>query len=351
MAGVYRGLWIAVGLNLLVAVISSALAAWTGARLMGQVRGLQEHADAIGRGDFSHVAAADGVQELSELAIAFNRMGSAVQATQDLQQQSLDEQSRVLDAFFQHSLTSLVILDKDFNFIRVNDAYAKACQRAVAEFPGRNHFELYPNAENEKIFCDVVRTKRFFQVFAKPFVFPDHPDWGTTYWDWTLVPILNATGDVDFLVFSLEDVTQRKRAEQAVWESEQRYRSLAVATSQIVWTTDAKGDVVDMPSWRTFTGQSQEEVAGWRWIEAVHPDDRDRVKAVWQRSVDERALYNVDYRLRRDDGEYRSMMVRGVPVLDQDGMLREWVGTCTDVTERRLAEEELAKYRAISSSW
>ncbi len=123
------------------------------------------------------------------------------------------EQSRVLEAFFRHAISPLVFLDKEFNFIRVNDAYAKACQRDIAEFYGHNHFEFYPHEENEDIFRGVVSTKTLYQAVAKPFVFPDHPEWGVTYWDWTLVPVLDNKGEVDFLVFSLKDVTDRKEAE------------------------------------------------------------------------------------------------------------------------------------------
>jgi len=124
--------------------------------------------------------------------------------------EALIEHSGILEAFFDHTITPLVFLDKDFNFIRVNAAYAKACQRHVSDFAGHNHFEFYPNKENEAIFHRVVATKVPYQAFAKPFSFPDHPEWGVTYWDWNLVPVLDEKGEVDFLVFSLQDVTERK---------------------------------------------------------------------------------------------------------------------------------------------
>lgn len=128
----------------------------------------------------------------------------------------LKEKTRTLEAFFAHAITPLVFLDKEFNFIRVNDAYAKSCQRDVSEFPGRNHFELYPHEENQALFTQVVETKIPYQAVARPFVYPDHPEWGVTYWDWTLVPILDDAGEVDFLVFALQDVTDRKQAEEEI---------------------------------------------------------------------------------------------------------------------------------------
>jgi PAS domain S-box-containing protein len=130
----------------------------------------------------------------------------------------LKEQTRILEAFFAHTITPLVFLDKEFNFIRVNAAYAQACQRDVSEFPGHNHFTFYPNEENQAIFTQVVNARIPYQALAKPFIFPDHPEWGVTYWDWTLVPILDEAGQVDFLVFALNDVTDRKKAEEEIYQ-------------------------------------------------------------------------------------------------------------------------------------
>ncbi len=126
--------------------------------------------------------------------------------------------------------------------------------------------------------------------------------------------------------------------------SEERYRSLALVSNQIVWTTNSQGGVVDMPMWRAFTGQSVEQVKGWRWIEALHPEDRRRTVEIWSRAVKYRRLYDTEYRLRREDGEYRHMAVHGVPVFEGDGNIREWVGTCADITERKQAEEEVRRF-------
>jgi PAS domain S-box-containing protein len=124
------------------------------------------------------------------------------------------EQARLLEAFFKHTMTPLAFLDKDFNFIRVNESYAKADARRVEDFPGRNHFELYPHPENQRVFERVIRTNEPYLALAKPFEYPDHPERGITYWDWSLIPILDNAGEVDFLVFSLMDVTERKRTEE-----------------------------------------------------------------------------------------------------------------------------------------
>ena len=118
----------------------------------------------------------------------------------------------------------------------------------------------------------------------------------------------------------------------------------------MVWTTDPQGRVVgDSPTWREFTGQSYDEWKGEGWLDAVHPDDRDRALSAWKQAVEEKAIYTVDYRLRRQDGAYRWTTARGVPVLEEDGGIREWIGTNTDITERRRAEEERERFFAVGA--
>ncbi len=132
----------------------------------------------------------------------------------DRAERLLAEQSRLLEAFFRHAATPLVFLDRQLNFIRVNDAYARACRRREDEFPGRNYFDLYPSDQLKEKFERVVATGEPYRVAARPFLFSDHPEWGVSYWDMSIIPILDAGGSVDFLVFSLQDVTERREVEE-----------------------------------------------------------------------------------------------------------------------------------------
>jgi PAS domain S-box-containing protein len=126
----------------------------------------------------------------------------------------------------------------------------------------------------------------------------------------------------------------------AIERSEERYRALASAAAQLVWLTNASGEVTEpMPTWQRFTGQSDGEVFGWGWVKALHPEDAPTVVARWTEALKHRSPYRVNYRLRRHDGVYRSFESFGVPVLGLEGEVREWVGACIDITERERAEE------------
>lgn len=130
--------------------------------------------------------------------------------------ESLFNSNQLLERVFNTTHFCAVYLDRDFNFIRVNQAYADACGCETGYFPGKNHFRLYPHEENEAIFRNVVRTGEVITVAAKAFAFPDHPEWGVTYWDWILHPLKSPEGKVEALLFVLLDVTERKRAEVAL---------------------------------------------------------------------------------------------------------------------------------------
>ncbi|MGH9524430.1 MAG: PAS domain S-box protein [Terriglobales bacterium] len=154
--------------------------------------------------------------------------------------------------------------------------------------------------------------------------------------------------DLAFGIEALRARAERLQAESALQASEERYRCLADATAQIVWITDPNGLVRDdMPSWRAFTGMTYEQIQGWGWLDSLHPDDRASTAEVWEQAVAARSLYETEYRIRRADGAYRHVWVRGVPVLEDGGEVREWVGTCTDITERKLTEARLREQAAL----
>ncbi|MEP0922742.1 PAS domain S-box protein [Leptolyngbya sp. ST-U4] len=149
---------------------------------------------------------------------------------------------------------------------------------------------------------------------------------------------------------------QRERAErqefetakEALRKSEERYRSLVEATSQIVWDTKANGEFVsEQPGWSAFTGQSLEEYLGWGWLTAVHPDGRAQTAQAWNHALTTQTMYQVEHRLRRQDGMYRGMSVRAVPVLETDGTVREWIGIHSDITDSKKIEIALrdSEYR------
>jgi PAS domain S-box-containing protein len=134
----------------------------------------------------------------------------------------------------------------------------------------------------------------------------------------------------------------RRTAEEALRESQQRWRSLTEALPQLVWGARPDGwcDYFST-QWTNYTGVGESDLLGWRWMETLHPDDREPTRQFWTESVPGRQPYDVEYRVRRSDGTYGWFKTRGTPIRDSDGTIVKWFGTCTDITDRKRAEQTL----------
>jgi PAS domain S-box-containing protein len=148
-----------------------------------------------------------------------------------------------------------------------------------------------------------------------------------------------------------QDITAARRTREALLLNERRFRSLVMASAQIVWSGDPKGlpvvasGITDVQShsWTGFTGQSDEEMQGHGWEEAVHPEDRRRMREDFRRAYAARSIYETEYRVRRHDGVYRRFAVRAIPALTPEGEIEEWFGAMTDITDQREAERDAAR--------
>ena len=174
---------------------------------------------------------------------------------------------------------------------------------------------------------------------------------GTAYeLEWKIAPLRDFDGTVTHFVALQHDVTARRKAEGEARMNEQRYRSLIEATTAIVWDTPPSGEfLTEQPGWSGFTGQSFEELAGWGWMNAIHPDDRAATKQVWSTAIANRSIYEVEHRLRARDQTYHDMSVRAVPIVGKDGEITQWLGVHTDVTARKQLEVQLFQSQKLET--
>ena len=151
------------------------------------------------------------------------------------------------------------------------------------------------------------------------------------------------TGDLEDANAALQaEIDERKQAEEALRESEGRFRELCNSLPQLVWTCLPDGPCNFLSKqWIDYTGVPAKEQLGYGWLEQLHPDDREPTVAAWQAAVDSGSDFFVEFRIRRHDGEYRSFDTRAVRLRDAQGRTVRWVGSNTDITERKQAQQEL----------
>jgi PAS domain S-box-containing protein len=172
-------------------------------------------------------------QRTAELTRTIERLHDEV--TRRVQaEDTLRRRSQMLEGFFQHTISPLAFLDRGFNFVRVNEAFARGAGKDPDFFVGQNLFTLYPPDGNRAIFERVVRTKQPHRAYAVPYAFPDAPqgERGAAYWNWWLTPLLDDRGEIQFLVWSLEDVTEQQKAMQELQERARQLQQLTLELSQ-----------------------------------------------------------------------------------------------------------------------
>jgi PAS domain S-box-containing protein len=168
------------------------------------------------------------------------------------------------------------------------------------------------------------------------------PDGVVTWLQGNAVPLRGESGQVVGYIGTCADVTQRKTSEIALRESEERFRRMADHAPVMIWVTETDGHCSFLgKTWYDFTGRSPEESLGFRWIEAMHPDDRPASRATFLAANERHDAFRHEYRLRHKEGAYHWVIDAAVPRFGDDGRFLGYIGSVFDITDRKKVEEAL----------
>ena len=158
-------------------------------------------------------------------------------------------------------------------------------------------------------------------------------------------PAFDKNGEIMEWVGICIDITERKQIEESIKNNEKRFRELIESLPQLFWTCRVDGPCDYLSKqWVDYTGVPEEEQLGYRWLEQLHPEDRDKTVAEWMEKVKTGESFDMEFRIRRNDGIYHWFKTRAVPMRDSDGSIVKWFGSNTDFEEIKKAEEQLKNF-------
>jgi len=259
----------------------------------------------------------------------------AAQLQAQLQEQFQRQQ---VDYLSKYANDIILLLDQDHIVIDANDRAEAAFGFPHAELIGKNLDELRTPIEKPAF---EERWNRVMENESMMFESRYRRRDGTEFPVEISARVIERGGAV-FIQSILRDITERKRAEDALRQSEERFRQLADAMPQLVWTANPDGRVdYYNQRYHEYAGIDPDGTGGFRWESVLHPDDLDATTCAWQHALDTGEPYQIEHRVRRRDDGYRWHISRALPVRDSEGRIVKWFGTTTDVHDMKSAQENL----------
>ncbi|WP_092668025.1 PAS domain-containing protein [Hymenobacter arizonensis] len=254
---------------------------------------------------------------------------------------------------------NLLLMAPDATILDNTDSHAAASLKPREDVVGRTLFEAYPSVDQNQgniIAESHEHVRQHLEPHTMPIIRYDlaRPaeqggGFEEMYWQATHYPLLDEQGRLQYILQRTQNVTEQyraaqeaARAQQALAEAQDRTRFVLDNLPVLIWTAtpDGQRDYFN-PRWLAFTGRSMSQETGYQWTDNIHPDDLNRVLRAWQHSVDTGDTYQVEYRLRRHDGQYRWILARATPRHDEAGTINLWVGGATEIHEQRQMVQEL----------
>lgn len=263
-----------------------------------------------------------------------------------LARKKIEESEKRYNMMLMHSpFTFAVLKGKDLVIDLANDRI-KEVWGLGNDIEGKSLLEIMPDLKNTTFpaLLDEVRATGIpFHGIEVQSPKSLHGDLREEYFfNFVFQPYLEADETISGITIIGNDVTEQVIAKRKIKESEQRFEIAVAAVEGILWTNNAKGEMVgEQPGWASLTGQSYEEYQGFGWSKAIHPDDAQPTIDAWNQAVSEGKNFIFEHSIRLKNGNWGNFSVRAIPSLNFEGLIQEWIGVHTDITQQRQTEKAL----------
>ncbi len=270
-------------------------------------------------------------------------------------QRRLQESEALFREIFAHAPFGMCVGGLDGSFLQVNAPLCQMLGYSEAELLGRNASDISHPDDIESTLARLDELRRDPSQCLEAEKRYIHRDGGEVWARIRLSPVKDASGAALYVVVHMEDISGRKRTEEALRESEQRFRNIADCSPTMLWFTDAEGGIQFANRMMLeFAGTSLDQSQGSGWRMFLHPDDAPPYLEVFERAVRERAAFRAEVRVRRADGEWRWFGSYATPRFSPGGEFLGHVGLSSDITERLKAEQALRsseeKFRQLAEN-
>ncbi|MGI8504756.1 MAG: PAS domain S-box protein [Hassallia sp.] len=249
-----------------------------------------------------------------------------------------------LNAFFSCAPVGMSILDNQLRFVQINELLAEIYGRRQRDYIGKTIYEIVPAVIAPLVapfYEQVLRTGEPILNLEVSVASTKQPDTERHFLA-SYFPIFGENGNLSGVGTVVVEITARKQAELALLTSQRRYQTLAEASPVCIFHTDAENNCLYINKrWTEMTGHPLEEALGSGWISALDPDDRHLVFAAWNEAATTQTLYKCEHRFLRADGTDIWVICQALPELDDNKQIKGFIGTITDITERKVAEVAL----------